>query len=67
MKALIVDYKLSNLHSVQAACDEVGLDAEITSDPMKLHKSQAIILKGVGRFGISNNCEILEIRKHSKF
>ena len=64
MKALIVDYKLSNLHSVQAACDEVGLDAEITSDPMKLHKAQAIILPGVGSFGMAmKNIRELELEK----
>ena len=51
MTALIVDYKLSNLHRVQAACNAVGLDAEITSDSGRLKSADAIILPGVGSFG----------------
>ena len=67
MKVLIIDYKLSNLHSVQAACDAVGLDAEITSDPKKLHKAGAIILPGVGSFGKAmNNIRELELDKPIK-
>ena len=47
----IIDYQLSNLFSVQHACEFAGLNAEITSDPKDLYKSHAIILPGVGAFG----------------
>lgn len=50
LKIAIVDYKLSNLFSVAHACEFVGLDAEITSDPKDVQKADAIILPGVGAF-----------------
>ena len=32
MDVAIIDYKMSNLFSVQAACENVGLSSIITSD-----------------------------------
>jgi len=50
-KVAIIDYQLSNLCSVKAACDEVGLDARITSNIDEILNSDAAILPGVGSFG----------------
>lgn len=47
----IIDYQISNLFSVQHACDHLGLQAEISSDKQKLLESEAAILPGVGAFG----------------
>lgn len=49
----IVDYQMSNLHSVQAACNAVGIRSEITSDPHKILEANSAILPGVGAFGES--------------
>lgn len=50
-KVAIVDYRLSNLFSVQQACNRVGLDTKITSDKAYVNKADAVILPGVGAFG----------------
>lgn len=51
MKVAIIDYQLSNLFSVKHACDYVGMDAVITSDPKVVEQASACILPGVGAFG----------------
>lgn len=55
-KVVIVDYQLSNLFSVQQACEKVGITTEITSDYRTLMAADGAILPGVGAFGdaISN-------------
>lgn len=50
-KTIIVDYELGNLFSVQQACLHVGLDAEISNDPIKVAAADGLILPGVGAFG----------------
>ena len=35
-RAVIIDYDAGNLKSVQRACHEVGLDAEIVADPAEV-------------------------------
>lgn len=50
MKIVIVDYKLSNLFSVAHACEYVGLETLITSDPKEVSEADALILPGVGAF-----------------
>ena len=55
MYVAIIDYKMSNLHSVQAACKYVGLDSIITSDRKKILDSKIAILPGVGSFGDAMN------------
>lgn len=45
---VIVDYDAGNLRSVQRACKEVGVDAEITSDPERIQSAERIIFPGVG-------------------
>ena len=46
----IIDFKLSNLFSVAHACEYVGIDAKITSDPKDLEGADGLILPGVGAF-----------------
>ena len=46
----IIDYKMSNLHSVQAACNKVNLSSVITSDKGQIFDSKIAILPGVGAF-----------------
>lgn len=50
MKIAIIDFKLSNLFSVAHACEYVGIDAKITSDPKDLIDVDGLILPGVGAF-----------------
>ena len=47
----IIDYKMSNLHSVQAACSKMKLKSAITSDQDLILKAKSAILPGVGGFG----------------
>ena len=49
-KVIIIDYKLSNLFSVQHACDHVGLEAKISSEVADIEGADGIILPGVGAF-----------------
>ena len=51
MDIAIIDYKMSNLFSVQAACENVGLSSIITSDKNEILDSKVAILPGVGAFG----------------
>ena len=51
MDVAIIDYQMSNLHSVQAACSRVGLTSVITSDPKQILTAKLAILPGVGAFG----------------
>lgn len=58
----IIDYQMSNLFSVQHACEFVGLRSKITSDPADLKAADALILPGVGAFGDAmNNLRRLEL------
>ena len=51
MDVAIIDYKMSNLFSVQAACRKVGLSSVITSDKNEILNAKIAILPGVGAFG----------------
>ncbi|MEM7079304.1 MAG: imidazole glycerol phosphate synthase subunit HisH [Pseudomonadota bacterium] len=51
MNTLIVDYDAGNLRSVQRACREVHLDAEICADPERLRLAERVIFPGVGAAG----------------
>ena len=55
MNVAIIDYKMSNLHSVQAACKKVGLSSVITSDKGEILDAKIAILPGVGAFGEAMN------------
>ena len=48
---VIVDYDAGNLRSVQRACSETGVDAEITADPLRIRQAERIIFPGVGHAG----------------
>jgi len=48
---IIVDYDAGNLRSVQRACKEVGLEAEICADPDRLRRAERVIFPGVGAAG----------------
>ena len=47
----IIDYQMSNLYSVQAACNIVGLSSIVTSDCKQIMGAKSVILPGVGAFG----------------
>lgn len=51
MDVAIIDYKMSNLYSVQAACKKVGISSVITSDRNVILDANVAILPGVGAFG----------------
>lgn len=46
--AVIIDYDAGNLRSVQRACREVGIGAEITADPDRVRRAERVIFPGVG-------------------
>ena len=48
---VIIDYDAGNLRSVQRACAEVGLSADISADPARVAKADRIIFPGVGAAG----------------
>jgi glutamine amidotransferase len=54
----IVDYGMGNLFSVVQAFAAVGQHAEITASPASLATADAIVIPGVGAFGIA--MEVLE-------
>ena len=45
---VIVDYDAGNLRSVQRACEQVGIKADITADPETVLKAGKVIFPGVG-------------------
>ncbi len=49
-KVVIIDYQLGNLFSVKQACNYLGYETEISSDPHKLLLADYAILPGVGAF-----------------
>lgn len=54
-KVLIIDYQLGNLFSVRQACEHLGHEAVISSDPALLLQADYAILPGVGAFGDAMN------------
>lgn len=48
---VIVDYDAGNLRSVQRACAEVGVRADITNDPERVRAAERVIFPGVGAAG----------------
>jgi imidazole glycerol-phosphate synthase subunit HisH len=49
----IVDYGMGNLFSVHQAFAAVGQPADITASPARLASADAIVIPGVGAFGIA--------------
>jgi glutamine amidotransferase len=52
-KVIIIDYKMGNLYSIANACEKVGLEVEISSDPSKIKSAKALILPGVGAYPLA--------------
>ena len=48
---VIIDYDAGNLRSVQRACHEVGIQAEISSDAARVRAADRVIFPGVGAAG----------------
>lgn len=46
----VVDYGMGNRRSVEKALEHVGARTEITGDPAKLMRADALVLPGVGAF-----------------
>tara|TARA_B100001250_G_scaffold362075_1_gene340534 strand:- start:69 stop:704 length:636 start_codon:yes stop_codon:yes gene_type:complete len=64
MDIAIIDYKISNLYSVQAACTKVGLKSIITSNHSQIMNAKIAILPGVGAFGMAmKNLKDLKLDK----
>ncbi len=55
MDAVIVDYGLGNLFSLQKAARFLGREVEVTSDPLKVISANKVILPGVGAFDDAMN------------
>lgn len=49
----IIDYGSSNLRSVQKAFEHVGVDVEVGADPVAIAAAPALVLPGVGAFGVA--------------
>ena len=64
----LIDYGMGNLFSVKKAFLAVGAkNLEITNNPDFVRKASAIILPGVGNFGIaSNNLRALDLDRAIK-
>jgi glutamine amidotransferase len=50
---VIIDYGLGNLFSVVQALKRVGLDSVVTDDPAVVASAEAVVLPGVGAFGVA--------------
>ena len=48
---VIIDYDAGNLMSVKRACAEVGVSAEVSSDPARIRSAERIVFPGVGAAG----------------
>lgn len=46
----VVDYGMGNLHSVVGAFRYLGAEVKLSSDPLEVEKSDALVLPGVGSF-----------------
>ncbi len=49
----IIDYDAGNIKSVSKALEKLGADIVVTSDPAVINASKAMILPGVGSFGMA--------------
>lgn len=49
--AVIIDYDAGNLRSVQRACAQVGLQAQISAEPEVVRRAERVIFPGVGAAG----------------
>ncbi len=49
-KAVVVDYGLGNLFSVERAMNYVGAETTVTSEREKIENADYLVLPGVGAF-----------------
>jgi len=49
----VVDYGMGNLRSVVKGLEKVGVRAEVTADPAVVAAADAVVLPGVGAFGMA--------------
>jgi len=49
----LIDYKVGNIFSMKNALEKAGFNVEVTSEPSKILNAGAIVLPGVGAFGIA--------------
>ena len=49
----VVDYGMGNLRSVVKGFEKVGVPAEVTADPAVVRAADAVVLPGVGAFGMA--------------
>lgn len=56
MSAVIIDYGMGNVASVQKALDYLKVESKVSNDPKEIEESKFILLPGVGSFhqGIMN-------------
>lgn len=54
-KVGIIDYGVGNIFSVEQACNKVGIQTQIISDPLELTQVEALILPGVGSYQTAMN------------
>ena len=50
MEAVIIDYNMCNLYSVQAALSKVNINSKISSSENEILEAKCAILPGVGSF-----------------
>lgn len=50
---IIVDYELGNMFSIRHACSYTGMKVNISSKPDDVCSAKALILPGVGAFGVA--------------
>ena len=48
----VIDYGMGNLRSVVKGFEKVGVIAEVTADPRMVEQADAVVLPGVGAFGM---------------
>lgn len=48
MKVAIIKYNAGNIYSVYCACRRIGVEAEITDDPVVIRAADRVIFPGVG-------------------
>lgn len=63
-KVVIIDYNLGNIFSVKHACQNAGIEVEISNSNRKLRSAHGLILPGVGAFRQAmKNIELLNLRE----
>lgn len=66
-KICIIDYGMGNLRSVEKAFEYIGFQVITTQDKDEIKKHEAIVLPGVGAFGVAvenlNNLGLIDVLK----